>query len=179
MAKRKSKKPKPPPHIRTAMVPNPHFAPEHPISVTNPKETPAVINTKESAIETLYARGKLEPHQKKAADYYLALHMRAGGILAAIDYSRDKVDGGSGSPIMARLHAVREIEALRDIVGSIGITLLNTVCCEGRALAELGDTNRQRTTLADNLRSYLDEIAYVQGFAMRRYGEQSKHLRSA
>lgn len=168
MAKRKVKRPKPPSHIQYDKVPNPFFAPEHPISSTNPTEVVAAKNTRESAIETLFARKLLDKAQKEAADRFLAIHMRAGGTIASLDYSLDRVDNGSKDPIAARLIAAEELTKLAKEIGNIGIRLLEDVICKGHSLDELAATKRQKLTLADNLRTYLDKAAFQFGFANKK-----------
>lgn len=116
-------------------------------------------NTRESAVETLYARRFLGSSQKLAADRFRELWEAAGGKTGSIDYTLDRVDGGKGDPISGRLIAAQELMRLRGVIGHRGYEALEKVCGEGRALAELTPHKRDRLTMADNLRADLDDAA--------------------
>lgn len=167
--KQKQKKGMPPQaDIRRAEVDNPYFNPGHREGATNPKRIHANLNVKESAIETLYARRFLGSAQKKAADQFRAVWEAAGGKASSMDYSQDRVDGGNGDPITARLAAAQELKRCRELLGVRGFETIQKVCAEGRALAEISPHKRERLTMADNLRADLDDLAAMWGLQTRR-----------
>lgn len=156
--------------IQYQEVDNPYFAPEHAAGRTNPKKVTAAINVRESAIETLYARGQVDQAQKRAADRFRAIWEAMGGAGArALDYSREVVDGGGAvEPIKDhQLNAGQELNRCRKLLGARGYDLVCKVCGEGYALGELCDTKRDRLTAADNLRAHLDDLCEIWGLASK------------
>jgi len=169
MAKQKHRrKPKIPSPIITVQVPNPDWRPAVDGEKAFPREIEANKNTKESAVETLFARGFLGASQKRAADKFAGLWQVAGGSVPALDYSMDRVDGGKGDPIATRITATRELQRCRQLVGLRGYEVLVMICAEGRALAEISPHKRERLTMADNLRADLDDLAVMWGMQVRR-----------
>jgi len=127
-------------------------------------------NTKESAVETLFARKFLGSAQKLAADKFRELWETAGGKTSSIDYTLDRVDGGKGDPISAKLIAAQELVRLRNQIGQRGFDVLEKVCGEGMALADLTLHKRERLTVADNLRADLDDAATMWRMQTRQRG---------
>lgn len=154
--------------MKTVEVDNPYFQREHKESSSNAKRTNADINIKESAIETLYARNFLATSQKRAADRMRELWETAGGKSSSIDYTLDRVDGGLGDPLVAKIEAAKELSRLRNLIGQRGFETLEKVCCEGRALTEITPHKRERLTMADNLRADLDDAASMWGMQTRQ-----------
>lgn len=154
--------------LASAYVDNPDWRPAHDGEKAFPRKVRAVINTRESAIETLFARKVLGPAQKLTADRIRALWEAAGGKTASLDYSQDRIDGGRGDPIVARLQAAQELDRVRKLVGIRHYEVLRAVCGEGRALQELTPHKRERLTMADNLRADLDDVAAMWGMQTRR-----------
>lgn len=148
---------------RPQRVDNPYFAPEHPESPSNPKTIMAMVNPRESAVETLYARRFLGTAQKKAADRFRATWEAAGGKTAALDYSQDRVDGSAGDPVTGRLQAIQELRRCRYLLGQRGYDTIEAICGEGQSMAEMTPHKRERLTLADNLRADLDDLATMWG----------------
>lgn len=156
---------------RSRDVPNPYYQPEHPAGRTNPVETSADINIRESAIETLFARGQLDKAQKKAADRF-RMHWEAlgGAGAGAMDFTREVVDGGAKrDPISERIvNASRELSTCRELLGARGYGLVCRVCGEGKALAELFVAKRDKLTGADNLRLHLTDLAEMWGLIKKK-----------
>lgn len=160
----------------TRLEDNPDWRPDRDGEKGFPKQVHTSINVRESAVETLFARGHLTQLQKKAADrfrgYYEAY---ASANVRALDYSRDQVDGGSKpAPVSSqRIHARKELKKCLPLVGKRGYALLVSVCGHGRAFADMypltgtkdGDAaaQRQRLTAADNLRDHLYDIGRMWG----------------
>ena len=155
------------PLVRT-LVDNPYFLRGHETDATNPDRIHVTLNTKESAVETLFARGQLGISQKRAADRFRALWEAAGGKVSSIDYSADRVDGGRGEPIITKLEAAKQMQRCRDLLGLRGFENVQAVCGEGKALSELSPHKRARLTMADNLRADLDDLAVMWGLQRRR-----------
>ena len=70
--------------------------------------------------------------------------------------------------MIARLAAVQELVRCQRLIGRRGFQVIEAVCGEGKALAEIGQTKRERLTLADNLRSDLDDLAQMWGLRTNR-----------
>lgn len=167
---KKDTKPAPNRHavVRSVEVDNPYFQREHKESSSNPAKSNAAVNIKESAVETLYARNFLATSQKRAADKIRELWETAGGKSSSIDYTLDRVDGGKGDPLTAKIIAAQELVRLQNLIGRRGFENLEKVCCLGRSLAELTPHKRERLTMADNLRADLDDAATMWGMQTRR-----------
>lgn len=167
---RARKKTKPAPD--TASVENPNWSRAYDGDRTNPRFVTVPFNHRESAISLLAAKGAIDPAQMAAADRFRAIWEALGGAGAgALDYSREPVDGGGASePITERqLTAGKELkraaEALRTSHGEYAYRLVTYVAGEGRSIHELTETRRQRDTMTDNLRAYLDVLSDIWGFA--------------
>lgn len=169
MAKKKNRKPKAESPIVKVEVPNPDWRPAHDGEKGFPRNIMADKNTKESAVETLFARGFLAKAQKEAADRFRIYWEKAGGTVASLDYSMDQVDGGTGDPIAGRLLAAQELDRARKLIGLRGYEVLTAVCGQGHALTEMSPHKRDRLTMADNLRADLDDLAVMWGIQVRRY----------
>lgn len=157
--------------IRAVEVDNPYFAPDHAESRSNPKLIAAFVNIRESAVETMFARGYLDKAQKRTADRFRAIYEAMGGAGAgAMDYTRDVVDGGvSVDPISVRqMEAGRELKQCRVLLGERPYELVRKVCGEGHALTEVSATKREKLTMADILRYSLNDLAKMWGIKTDR-----------
>ena len=124
------------------------------------------INVRESAVETLYARGTLTRLQKKVADLFREqFEVYASESVGALDYSRDQVDASSTpTPVSERrIKARNKLAACRQEIGRRNYMLLVAVCGQGNGLKDIFADNRARTTAADNLRDSLSDTARVWG----------------
>ena len=142
---------------------NPNWSRDHDGRKDNPRYIQAAMNLRESAVVSLYARGHIDEAQHKAAEEFRRLFETLGGVGArAIDYSREFVDGGRfPEPIGDRqIDAGKKLaaayEALTKAHGLYAWKIVGYVCGEGRSISELTETKRQRLTMTDNLRTYLD-----------------------
>ena len=152
--------------MRVVEVDNPYFSADHREGPSNPKRIKAVKNMRESAVETLFARGKLDEAQKKAADRFRATWEACGGAGAgAMDYAQLRVDGGGAKdPISDRqIDASKALRACRDILGQRNYDLVCKVAGQGLSLSDITSEARLRLTLADNLRASLDDLARMWG----------------
>lgn len=149
-------------------VDNPDWRPARDGERGFPRKIEVEQNTRESAVETLFARGFLAKAQKQAADRFRAFWEKAGGTVASLDYSMDRVDGGRGDPISTRLNAATELSRCRLLIGIRGYEILQMVCAEGKALTEITPHKRERLTMADNLRADLDDLAVMWGIQNNR-----------
>lgn len=153
-------------------VDNPHYAPEHAGDRTNPRRIGAFVNAGESAITRLASKGALSSAQVAAANKFRTLWESMGGSGAgAMDYSRVVVDGGkSRDPISAmQMQAGRELKeaqtALKRSHGEYAYRLVGYVCGQGYSIHDLCETRRQRDTMTDLLRMYLDVLAEMWNLA--------------
>lgn len=165
--------------IGSKIVENPLFMADHPESGSNVRKMSVAINIRESAVETLYARGQLDEAQKEAADEFRKLWERMGGSGAgAIDYSREHVDGGGArDPIsIQHMQAGQELnrarETLRKSHGEYAYRLVTYIVGDGYSVHELTQTRRQRDTMTDMLRMYLDVLAHMWRFSNSPMGKR-------
>ena len=150
------------------LVEDPDYSRDHEEGkLGNRRFASAVVNVRESAVETLFARNFLAQSQKRAADHFRSLWEAAGGKSSSIDYTQDRVDGGCGDPIVARLTAAKELEHCRALLGSRHFNNIEKLCGQGRTLSDLARNKRDRLTLADNLRADLDDLAVRWGMRTR------------
>lgn len=157
--------------VISAEMDNPYFSPDHAISANNPKRIRVTKNLLESAVETLFARGKLDEAQKKAADRFRAIWEACGGAGAgAMDYSRTHVDGGGArDPISERqVDAGKELASIRILLGKRNYDLVCSVCGQGYSFSDITRDPRARLTMADNLRDSLNDLAQLFGIASQR-----------
>ena len=93
-----------------------------------------------------------------------------GGLHAA-DPGRLLVDGGRrGDPIGDRqIDAVRELAAIRHLLGKSCFAVVWSICCRGATLAEagLGDHKRAKIAAASLLKFCLDDLAERFGYLRR------------
>ena len=146
-------------------VDNPYFSADHPVSGSNPRRVKVVKNLRESAIETLFARKRLDEAQKRAADRFRATWEACGGSVGAMDYSQLRVDGGGAKdPISDRqVDASKTLRACRDVLGQRNYDLVVRVAAQGLSFADITTVERARNTMADNLRDSLDDLARMWG----------------
>jgi hypothetical protein len=168
MSKTRKKQKQPSGPVVKVEVENPDWRPARDGEKAFPRIIEAEKNTRESAVETLFARGFLAKSQKEAADRFRAFWEKAGGAVPSLDYSMDRVDGGKGDPIASRIIAANELNRCRLLIGSRGYDVLQKVCAEGRALTEIAPHKRERLTMADNLRADLDDLASMWGLQTAR-----------
>lgn len=150
-------------HIAQVEVENPLWSRDHHGRKDNPRYIIGSVNLRESAIVELFAKKALDGAQYEAAERFCRLFETVGGKGArAIDYTREFVDGGRfPDPIGdAQIDAGKKLAAAYEHLtkqhGLYAWRLVSYVCGEGRSIRELTETRRQRDTMADNLRLYLD-----------------------
>jgi len=156
--------------LRAKEVANPVYMPAHDGEKWNPRKVPALVNVRESAVASLEARGQLDECQVKTADAFRAYWEATGGVGArAIDYTREYVDGrGAIDPLPERrLTASEKLRDAKTHLGWRNYDLVAKVCGEGRSFRELATSRRERDTMADNLRSSLDDLAVLWKLATR------------
>lgn len=159
-------------------VENPDWRPDRDGEPGFPRNTVAVINAKESAVETLFARGGLSNLQKRAADLFRAHYEAyASENIRSIDYSDDKVDTSTvKAPTTERRAKARyELGRCKAEIGTRNYRLLVSICGQGKSFNEMypyvddkkedAVSQRKRLTAADNLRSSLYDTAVLWGLA--------------
>lgn len=157
--------------VKLIEIDNPHYSKAHAGAVGNPKTITAAMNLRESPIAMMAAKGHIEPHQLQAADKFRRLWESLGGSGAgSFDYSREPVDGGgTREPITDRqIDAGFALKACQSALGPRPYDIVSKVVGEGRTIAELGASKRERHTLADYLRNALDDLAVHWGFQKRK-----------
>lgn len=165
--------------IALAKVQNPNWRPDLDGQAGVPREVDSPLNVRESAVETLFARGVLTKLQKKSADMFRAYYEAfSAETVSALDYSRDHVDGSAVvAPVtQQRIRARRELANCRAEVGRRPYALLVSVCGQGSAFTDLypitgkdkeadAANQRRRLTAADILRDALYDIGIMWGLA--------------
>jgi hypothetical protein len=176
MTRRKKKRPVSlaEPITKKVSVENPDWRPDLDGEKAFPRHVMADKNTRESAIETLFARRYIGSAQKLAADKFRAFWEAAGGTSSSIDFASDRVDGGRGDPVVSKLIAIQELRRIRYKIGERGYEVLEAVCGEGKALSDLSPHKREKQTMADNLRADLDDVATMFGLQTRQRHLQKK-----
>jgi hypothetical protein len=156
--------------LETVDMANPYFNGSHKVSGDNPRKVRVVKNLRESAVETLFARGNLDEAQKLAADRFRRTWEACGGAgTGASDYGREYVDGGGPrDPITQRqVDAGKVLNECRKLLGARNYDLVCQVCGQGYALQDISSDGRARKTAADNLRDSLDDLAAMWGIIRR------------
>lgn len=172
MARRRQKKKNPVTfgklELQDTFVDNPDWRPDLEGEKGFPRKVRASVNIRESAVGTLAARKLIDEAQAQAAIRFRRHWETTGGVGAqAIDYSRDRVDGGQiADPIdIAQLRAARYLAEAERTLGERNYHLVRSVCGEGKAMTELYETKRERLTATDNLRASLDDLCRIWGIA--------------
>lgn len=153
-------------------VENPFYSRAHNVSRDNPRKVKAALNSKESAISSMAARGHLNIAQIRAAKTFCALWEAIGGAGAkAIDYSRDQVDGGKNAQDITdkQLEAGAELKKCSDLLGVLGYELVVRTAGMGMTIDDLaGKERRRRDHAADSLRGCLEVLAVHWGYSNAR-----------
>lgn len=156
--------------VQPAFVDNPYWRPDLEGESSVPRKIRADINVRESAVGTLAARKLIDEAQAEAAVRFRRHWEAIGGAGAqAMDYSRDKVDGGQiADPIdIQQMKAARQLAEAERTLGERNYELVRSVCGEGRAMTEIYPEKRDRLTATDNLRASLDDLARIWGIAVK------------
>lgn len=154
--------------LHSQFVDNPDWRPDLEGEKGFPRKVKATVNVRESAVGTLAARKLIDQSQAEAAIRFRRHWEATGGVGAqAIDYSRDKVDGGQiADPIdIKQMRAARHLAEAERTLGERNYALVRSVCGEGKAMTELYQEKRDRLTATDNLRMSLDDLARIWGIA--------------
>ena len=156
--------------VRLCGTPNPHFNPAHQPSRLNPIKVKALVNIKESAVGTLYARGHINDGQWAAAGRFRMCWEQSGAKGAiAIDYGRVQVDGGKGvDPLPDRVvDATQQLNECSYVLGKRTFDIMIKVVGQGMEIADIAKTQREKTTLSDYIKDGLEELAVRWGYKTR------------
>ena len=167
---RKAKKPvgwQPKQEVIFAEADNPLYSRAHHPSRSNPVKIKVAVNLKESPLGYLAHRKIINEAQLKAGIEFRRLWEIMGGSgVAAMDYSKDPVDGGGWSdPINARqFEAGKKLNAVRLHIGVRPYEIVQKVAGEGVFLSVLGRSHRERLTYSDYLKDALTDLSILWGF---------------
>jgi hypothetical protein len=148
--------------IQVVEIDNPHYSRTHAGLPGNPKTISAAMNLRESPVALMAAKGHLGAHHVKAADKFRRLWEILGGAGArSFDYSREPVDGGGvrESITDAQVNAGQALKVCQTVIGMRAFAIVEKVAGEGRTIAEISQTKREKTTNADYLRDALEDLA--------------------
>lgn len=153
--------------IAIVEIDNPHYSKVHEGARGNPKTTTAAMNLRESPIAMMAAKGHIEPHQLQAANKFRRLWEALGGAGAgSFDYSREPVDGGGAREAITdrQIDAGFLLKECQTVLGPRHYDVVCKVAGEGRTIAEMCGSKREKLTLADYLRHALDDLAVHWGY---------------
>lgn len=156
--------------VEVSQVPNPYHNPAHKVSRSNPLKVSALVNIKESAVGTLYARGHINDAQWAAAGRFRMLWERSGAKGAiAIDYSRVQVDGGKAIDPLPDLvvEATHHLNNCLPVLGKRTFDIMIKVVGQGMEIADIAKTQREKTTFSDYIKDGLQELAVHWGYKTR------------
>ncbi len=157
--------------VQVIEIDNPHYSRAHEGSSGNPKTVSAALNLRESPIALMAAKKHLEMHQVQAAVRFRKLWETLGGSGAgSFDYSREPVDGGGArEPITDRqMDAGKMLKLCQMVIGQRAFIIVEKVAGEGRTIAEISHSKREKLTNADYLRNALDDLAEHWGYKTKR-----------
>ena len=167
--------------IGSIEVDNPYWSRDHDGKLPQTRYVDAPVNMRESAIVALRAKGAIDDGQYQAAEKFCRLYEAMGGTGArAIDYSREHVDGGGVIQAIGdgQIEAGRKLKEAYDALtrryGVYAWKVVGYICGEGVSIHDMTETRRQRDTLTDNLRSYLDVLAEHWSFSTGQKGTAPK-----
>lgn len=170
--KRKPSKPVLPfePHLKSDVIEveidNPSLNRSQTIDRINPLKVRAYRNLNESPIGRMLARGQLTPPQGEAASKFRVLWEDMGGRgVQAMDYAKTPVDGGGiAEPISIRqMDAAKKLNELRKHLGGRTYNILVKIVGEEIEPSRLGQTHRERLTIADYMKDGLGDTATFWG----------------
>jgi hypothetical protein len=153
-------------------VDNPLYSSDHAESASNPRRTKAVYNYRESPASLMYARGKIDAAQYRAADWYRRMYETAGSSVKAMDWRREPVDGGKMQDpfTQRRSDAHQAIEETYELLGARGHELIEKFCAQGFfikqiSLQEVGAVSkRHEAKISAMIKECLSVIAVERGF---------------
>ncbi|MCX2699241.1 hypothetical protein [Ochrobactrum chromiisoli] len=156
--------------VRLCGTPNPHFNPAQQPSRLNPIKVKALVNIKESAVGTLYARGHINDAQWAAAGRFRMCWEQSGAKGAiAIDYGRVQVDGGKAiDPLPDRVvDATQQLNDCIPVLGKRTFDIMVKVVGQGMEITDIAKTQREKTTFSDYIKDGLEELAVHWGYKTR------------
>ncbi len=158
-------------------VDNPLFSSDHPESATNNRRSKAIYNYRESPASLMYARGKIDAAQYRAADWYRCMYEMAGGDLKAMDWRREPVDGGKMQDpfTQRRSDAHRALEETYELLGARGHELIEKFCGQGFFIKQISYqetrgvvSKRHEAKISAMIKECLSVIAVERGFETDR-----------
>lgn len=153
--------------VKVIEIDNPHYSAVHAGSPGNPKTITAAMNLRESPVALMAAKGHLDAHHVQAANKFRRYWETLGGAGAgSFDYSREPVDGGGArEPITDhQIEAGLILKLCQTVIGQRAFRIVEMVCGEGRSIAEISMSKREKTTNADYLRHALEDLAGHWGY---------------
>jgi hypothetical protein len=169
MAKRSKIKPKPESIFKPnfVMIDNPLFQTAHDESRTNPRQTKAMHNPKESPAAWLLHHGNINASQYRAASEVRRLHELTGaGGVRAFDYEKTKVDGGGAGNVFTdhRMDAAKRLSEVKDVLGQEGYELTIKVCGDGLWINQVEQSRYRQIVAGQNLKQCLTSLAIFFGY---------------
>jgi hypothetical protein len=130
------------------------------------------VNVRHDPIHRMVTRREIDKAQALAAAALRDAHDAvAGNNLRAVDFSRIKVDTSRSTNTSPSDHAIRAVKRLRQAEAVLGWQLYRVLCAvvvhevAGSSIAELSSARVDRNTVQFQVRSGLEQLAVLWGFA--------------
>lgn len=137
-----------------------------------PERITVTCNTRNDAIESLMARGRITEAQKQAGDRVRTLYEKVEGSGArGIDYADQRVDGGKIATTvnLTQLEAIESLGNLSKRVGKVGYAVLVSCAGQGLSLRQVADTWSEG-------RASRSEMDFISGTLQAALGEAAVYF---
>jgi hypothetical protein len=156
-------------------VDNPYYNPGHEDAPSNTRKSKAVYNYRESPPSLMYARGKLDAAQYRAAEWFRSVYEAGGSSIKAMDWRREPVDGGKMQDpyTQRRSDAHKTLETVYTFLGPQDYVLIEKFCGQGFFLNQItwqetgGNSKRQEKRISDRIKTCLTALAIDRGYQKR------------
>ena len=161
------------------MIDDPGYQRQHDGAKGNTRHTSAIYNMRESPIAYMIAKGQVNQAQGEAGLHFRRIFEMAGGTgAAAMDYTKEPVDGGGFSdPLTERQwRAGKELSEAHAKLGTAGYELVRDICGNGYFIKDLHATKWQQTLNGKLFRQSLTVLAQFWGYETARIRKWNKRV---
>jgi hypothetical protein len=160
-------------------IDDPEYRREHDGAKANTKTRQSAYNMRESPIAYMIAKGQVNQAQGEAGLHFRRIFEMAGGTgAAAMDYTKEPVDGGGFTdPLTERQwRAGKELSEAHAKLGTAGYELVRDVCGNGYFIKDLHATKWKQTLNGKLLRESLTTLAQFWGYETARIRKWSERM---
>ena len=170
--RKKNKKPITLPHVDMVVidVENPLYSADHRESGSNPRRIRAQFNMRESYAGLLFGRHAIDRGQWEAAGIVRRAYEAMGGVGArAIDYERERVDGGQIAQTIVDRHleAAAKLEEAERALGPEGYRLTLLFAGQGQSPKDLSPDDMRQRYYRERFKECLNTLAVLWGKKLR------------